>query len=417
MSFKKEINKKILLSESIEKDITHYNAKNKSIHRWFPYLEGFDESFISSCLDSLLLSPSFMYEPFAGSGTVPVFCLKNNIDVVYDEVNPFLNHLIEVKRLVHKLNKIEKKSLSHLLLEISNLISLELVNKKPSKKLKKNYLSAFKNSIYFDRETFDSVLKMRTFINDIDDINARKIIEIAACESLLPASQLKRAGDIRFRKGKELEKIEDYIPRVVKKIKFIVEDILSINDNYQNKIFEGNKNAKKLNKSILNKIDCVVTSPPYLNGTNYIKNTKLELWFLGHIKGQDDLRKFKDEVITAGINDVTSESKCRVKIPIIEELLKNDALWYDKRIPKMINDYFNDMFIVLNNIQSYLNDKGYVFIDIGDSIYGGIHIPTDLILIKLAESIDFKIIDNIKLRTRRSNNGQLLKQTLIVCQK
>jgi len=92
-------------------------------------------------------------------------------------------------------------------------------------------------------------------------------------------------------------------------------------------------------------------------------------------------------------------------------------LWYDKRIPKMINDYFNDMFIVLNNIQSYLNDKGYVFIDIGDSIYGGIHIPTDLILIKLAESIDFKIIDNIKLRTRRSNNGQLLKQTLIVCQK
>ena len=41
-----------------------------------------------------------------------------------------------------------------------------------------------------------------------------------------------------------------------------------------------------------------------LNGTNYIRNTKLELWFLGKLKSENDLRVLRDEILTSGINDV-----------------------------------------------------------------------------------------------------------------
>jgi len=38
--------------------------------------------------------------------------------------------------------------------------------------------------------------------------------------------------------------------------------------------------------------DLILTSPPYLNGTNYFRNTKLELWITGFLENEAELGKF-----------------------------------------------------------------------------------------------------------------------------
>ena len=54
-----------------------------------------------------------------------------------------------------------------------------------------------------------------------------------------------------------------------------------------------------------------------------------------------------------------------------------------------------------------------VFMDIGDSAYGGIHVPTDRLLTDVAAYYGFKPIDSKTLRTRMSRTGIALSQSLL----
>ena len=65
------------------------------------------------------------------------------------------------------------------------------------------------------------------------------------------------------------------------------------------------EDAKELAVADIAGTDALVTSPPYLNGTNYFRNTKVELWFLRRLHTRENLSRFRYPVITAGINDVT----------------------------------------------------------------------------------------------------------------
>ena len=44
--------KNISESTNLSKDVTHTDAKNEPIHNWFPYLEGFSETFIENILNN-----------------------------------------------------------------------------------------------------------------------------------------------------------------------------------------------------------------------------------------------------------------------------------------------------------------------------------------------------------------------------
>ncbi|WP_396169130.1 hypothetical protein [Flavobacterium sp.] len=403
-------------SKTIKYDVTFKDAKYQSIHRWFPYLEGFSETFIVDILKHIKIPIQTIYEPFAGSGTLPVYCILNGYDVYYSEVNSFLQDLINLKIDVLKLDDKNKNLLILNLESLTNTL-IESVNEcEISEDLKKTYVDTFGDSIYFQEVNYQLVLRFRTFIDNQKSELVKKVLETSACEALLHSSLLKRNGDIRYRKGKELEKITNFLERCQINLNKITDDLKSFNKLESNSFYKFTPNAKHFDPAIENKIDVIITSPPYLNGTNYIRNTKLELWFLRYLKSKSDLSSYRRLVVTAGINDVSRENK-EILLPSLEHLLKDPKIWYDKRIPKMVNDYFFDMKVVLENSYKYLKTGGYIFIDIGDSIYGGIHIPTDEILIDLCKLIGFKFKENIKLRERKSKDGSIVKQTLIIAEK
>jgi DNA modification methylase len=177
------------------------------------------------------------------------------------------------------------------------------------------------------------------------------------------------------------------------------------------------ENALSLDKIPSLNVDTVITSPPYVNGTNYFRNTKIELWFLRCLNDKNDLTKYRAQALTAGINDVTV-GKTRYtensEVNKIVAMLQENA--YDSRIPRMIGSYFSELTEVFNNMCKHLVDKATVAIDIGDSCYGGIHIPVDRLLSVCIYSLGFKERDIIELRKRRSKGGAILKQKLMVYQ-
>jgi DNA modification methylase len=164
--------------------------------------------------------------------------------------------------------------------------------------------------------------------------------------------------------------------------------------------------------------DGLITSPPYLNGTNYIRNARLELWYLRHIANKADMRLLRDAVITSGINDVSARTRWAPVTVGVERVVRElQDRSYDSRIAKMVGGYFADMAAVLRSCWECVDGGARLCIDIGDSIYGGIHVPTDDLLVELAGELHYRVLDRVHLRKRVSKGGAAVRQQLLVFEK
>jgi hypothetical protein len=393
---------------------THTGGKGEVFHDWYPYLEGFSSSFVSSVFEKYLSKAKKILDPFSGIGTTPIYLTINGIKSYYCEVNPVLQHLVLSKTQVLNLDPIEKIELVNKIDKINkSLKNLNSENK--DLELDKNYKFLFNKSIFFESSNYLLILKLKSFSKKINDKLLKSLFDIAVYSSLLSASLLKRAGDVRYKTKKDLKnkKTPSVLKLVTEKLDLIKRDLERINKSKVTpKLICAN--AKDLINTKSEKLDGVITSPPYLNGTNYFRNTKLELWYMEKINEEISLRDFRNETITAGINDVSSKTNKEVisEVKILYEKLKKNS--YDKRIPQMVSDYFCDMKKVAQGLKKQVKKNGVLCVDIGDSIYNNIHVQTDELLIKIFSNLNLKLLDNIILRDRLSHSKVKLTQRLLV---
>ncbi len=405
------------------KDVTFGNSKDVPFQRWYPYIEGYSPSFVDALIDKYCPNAKLIYEPFAGTGTTIFSADRKGIPTLYSEVNPLLQVLIDTKISVMKLSSSKRKALASKLVNINDNLFAVLAKTTPDENLRASYYRVFGKSVYFPEDQFEQVLRLKTIIDGIEkdgDSLLAKVLSVAVFSCLIPISYLKKQGDLRFKTEIELQNemviLQDILPE---KIKVIIEDIQNcqVNIRLNHKLIQGN--AKNIGKSTLkNKIDAVITSPPYLNGTNYFRNTKLELWFLSYLQSEDDLRLYRDEALTSGINDVKQEYSKQVNdlsSPLLDDtMMILDKQAYDRRIPLMARCYFKEMHEVFQGLTKNLNDGADILVDLGDSIFSNVHIQTDLILLEIIEPLGYKLQSREILRQRRSRNGALLSQVLLV---
>jgi len=393
---------------------THTGGKGEVFHDWYPYLEGFSSSFVSSVYDKYFYNAKKILDPFSGIGTTPIYLTIRGIKSFYCEINPVLQHLVSTKIDVLKLDHSKKFKIINHINKLKNKLSkiqLENINSN----LDINYKFLFNKSIFFEKSNYSNILKLKTFSNKINEKLLKSLFDVAVYSSLLNSSLLKRAGDVRYKTEKDLKgkKVPNIIMLVIKKLDLIIRDIERMNNpKVVPKLIC--KNSKDLMNVKSEKIDGVITSPPYLNGTNYFRNTIIELWYMENINTKTSLRDFRNDTITAGINDVSSKIQKDVisEVKSLHNKLKNNS--YDTRIPKMVSDYFYDMKKVALGLKKQVKKNGIICIDIGDSIYNKVHVKTDVILIKIFFNLNLKLLDNILLRDRLSHSKVKLSQRLLV---
>ena len=381
--------------------------KGESIHRWYSYLEGY-----SSCLiDDLICEIGkdkikSVYDPFCGTGTTALVASKYGIVSYYSETNPFMRMVIETKiNCVKRLRESSTKS-TYLLMLLDSL---------------NNYQSQSHDTDatwdgfekYFDSDVLYTILDLKDEVDQIEDSDSRQIALVLLASVIVRASKMTRQGDLRF--AKECEKSEsdwDVVANFRKKIEEAIFDIES--NDCPTEAGTQCLNADARNIDIEDTIDCVITSPPYLNGTNYTRNTKLELKLCGFINSENDLPEFHSKGIIAGINNV-SKRKASFETPICVKpyLEQLEPVAYDKRIPIMVAGYFHDMEQVINRLSCAMKDGGTLIMDIGDSQFAGVHIPTHELLIEISKKYGFELFDEEILRERRSKNGMVLSQRLL----
>lgn len=381
--------------------------KRAPIHRWYPYLEGY-----SSCLvDHIIMeigpeNINSIYDPFCGTGTTCLVASSHGIKSYYCETNPFMQKVIEAK--INSVKRLRDRSIGSKYLKEF----LSQVEKYTCQlQLGKPMWDGFEK--FFDPIVLIQLQDLKKMVDNISDEDTRNIAFILLASVTVRASKMIRQGDLRFAKENEKKaKDKDILANFIEKIKLAIQDL----DRADYPVLEEcvRLDDDSRNIKIENQIDCVITSPPYLNGTNYIRNTKLELKLSDFVVSEKDLPQFHSRGIIAGINNVSNRNTNfetpEVVRSYIEEL---QPVAYDKRIPIMVAGYFHDMESVIERLSHAMKDNGYFIMDIGDSQFAGVHIPTHEILTRICEAYGFELYDQEILRERRSKNGMVLSQRLL----
>lgn len=396
---------------------TFQESKGEPYHGWYSYLEGYSTSFVRTVIKEYMNDADRIFDPFGGTVTTGFKAGSMGRKGIYCEVNPAMQFIAETKSQVRTLEEEDRQDLVENLENIKdNLESLVSKNDR-HRPLEYAYNHVFEDSEFFFEDNYENILKLKSAIIEIEGENklASDVLTVATLSALLPCSKLKRAGDVRFMSEDKLEEgLPDILETVDDNLENMIQDIKRKKYKIDEKPTLIAENAKNLHKIPNMDIDGLITSPPYVNGTNYFRNTKLELWFLECIKTSKDLKKYRDKALTAGINSVSGEYDVP-NIPIIEEVVEDlEEHGYDRRLPLMVAGYFGELKEIFSKIKPHLNENATVAIDIGDSKYAGIHVPAGEMLIEVMEKIGYTHEETVKLRDRYSNNGEELRQVLII---
>ena len=397
--------------------VTFKGGKKEPFARWYPYLEGYSTQFVESILEKYTPNAQTILDPFAGTGTTAFAASQLNKTAYFCEINPVLQFMSLTKIRIRRLKWSQRSALARALTQAK--VSLKELEQFPRNYiLHQTYIQTFGDSVFFDAPVYDQVLRAKSWIDEVALENPilADLITIATLSALVPASRMKRAGDLRYKTATELERqTVPLVEGIRQNIDQIVHDIRDDIEGLKTEPLLICENARSLDSISPLGIDAVITSPPYVNGTNYFRNTKIELWFLSCLKEKKDLRTFREAALTAGINDVTVSKTLLPSQPDVQKIVsKLEQNAYDSRIPRMIASYFNEMTDIFRAIRSHLTPDATVAIDIGDSCYAGIHVPVDKLLSTCLGELGFVEEDSVTLRKRKSRGGMLLKQSLLV---
>ena len=379
--------------------------KKEAIHRWFAYMEGYSDALVEKELELIGYEKiKTLYDPFGGSGTSLLTASKHDIKPYYSEINPVMGFICDTK-----INSVKSVKASYdKLNKIRNFF--DYINTKEFSYESEVDYQGFEK--FYDIPQLSVLLQILDEIDNVDDDDVKNILYVALASITVQVSKMIRRGDLRYAKDTEKNKVNQNVKEVfLEKLEQIIADIEDQEVVLHQEVTRLADDARNI--EVENVFDCVITSPPYLNGTNYIRNTKLELKLLRFVESEKDLPTLHSKGIIAGINNVSKRSHVEV-LPCVESYIEElNPVTYDKRIPIMVAGYFFDMNNVIMKLSKAIKPNGYFIMDIGDSIFSGVHIPTHELLEKIAEMHGFEKYDEEILRVRHSNNGMKLSQRVI----
>ncbi|MBE0479865.1 MAG: hypothetical protein IBX68_02685 [Dehalococcoidia bacterium] len=397
--------------------VTFKGGSKEPFIRWYPYLEGYSPDYVKAILEKYAPDARCVLDPFSGNGTTALTAAGLGVPSYFCEVNPVLQFASQTKICVRRMVRDIRVGLSAALRQAAQGLGM-IANFPPDLRLNGAYSDCFGDSVFFDQATYDQVLRARSWIDEAALVNPilADLMTIAVLAALVPASRMQRAGDLRYKTISELDNnAVSLISGIRENLARIASDLQSDVDGLAIEPILISENARSLASIPCLNVDTIITSPPYVNGTNYFRNTKIELWFMRCLTQKSDLAKFRSEALTAGINDVTIARIANVMHPevkkVVSELERNT---YDRRIPQMVGIYFTELTDIFRGLCRHLVPNATVAIDIGDSCYAGVHVPVDRLISACLEELGFAEKDQIQLRKRRSKGGAILKQTLLV---
>jgi len=156
--------------------------------------------------------------------------------------------------------------------------------------------------------------------------------------------------------------------------------------------------------------DGLITSPPYPNRHDYSRIFQIELLALGY--GEDSIFRLRHDSLRSHVEaraprGVTTEG---YQIPAaLQACLNKMPSDVDRRIPRMLKGYFEDMYLVLRSARQTVKPGGRLAFVVGNVRHGGVLIPVDEILADVGEMAGLHWTGTWVIRLRGNSAQQMRK--------
>ncbi|MBS4016197.1 MAG: hypothetical protein KGZ86_07200 [Candidatus Latescibacteria bacterium] len=365
-------------------------------------------------------------DPFCGSGTTLVEGIITGHNVIGIDVDP-------LSVLISKVKTTPVNTLK--LIKLSEWIYKEIRRKKKGK-FKPECQSI---EHWFSKETFNKLSVIRTLIDRIPEVfgGDREIKDI---QNLL---LICFSSIIRYVSNADNESQKTYVSHTKIKIPKEPYELFSYQLEYVSdriKKFSEYINPKLKSQIICssstqlleeklkgNKIDLVITSPPYIKAIDYIYNQMVELFWIGDLfELQTQTKQNKKKIKYIGTKHLSKKEyadytpfNTTLRIKELDEKLQTIFTADRKNGYKhayITHKYFTDMEMHFAEIASCLERNTHYIMVVGDSMVSGIVFNTADFLIQIANRNGFKFtnkwgykIKNRFMRFDRKGRGGIIE--------
>ncbi len=360
-------------------------------HSIYYYPAKFIPQVVRFCINEFTQKGDTIIDPFSGSGTVGLEAFITERNAILLDLNYLLEVIIPIKIYQGKDN-ISKNEL------YKNIEKIKIETKQ--------FIPDYSNIKYwYPDEIFDVISKYWSGLHKLDNNVYKWIIQA----SLVRNSKLFSFAEHRTPKLFKSKFKKKYIEDLLKTNwqKELDDKLFSFSYKYLEAVKQLQTYTKGFNNSVeyfagidsskfqlenKKQIDALITSPPYLQAQEYIRTSKLDLYWLGYTDKQ--------------INEIS-----RLEIPYrkAERMIKTETLNQiksqinNKKLLNILYSYFDHTIASLENNMNLLKNGGKACIFVGNPKIDGIEIETWRIFTEYFTNKGFKfeIVFDDEIKTRQ----------------
>jgi len=381
--------------------ITFRSNEELPVHRWWPYVQGFSAEFVRGILDRTPHGRGFrVLDPFAGSGTT----------------------LVEARRAGGRAVGSELLAPAVLAARVKTNFELDPTElASAAERLLRSAARARAGPLPFLRETrrqfrpaaLAELTRLKATLPPEDGTTA-DALRLAFGRILIPSSRLHRSpclGYARSAPGAGPLPFERFRAAVAA----MAEDLAALRTE---RVRWGppadvRREDARSARWPAGKVDLAVTSPPYVNGMDYVMNYKLDLAWLGYARSYGDLAALRRaEVACDNLPRAETAPFLHTQdlpdpwleeiLPRIRDNVHRKGSYRRSDVHAVVHRYFADVAEVMAGVRRALRPGGRFVLVVGDSLLAGVYVPGDLLLARIGRSLGLKVVSVEVARKRRS---------------
>lgn len=394
------------------------------VHDWYRFVLSFPPHLIQEYIEKFEIEHGdIVLDPFCGTGTTNVECKKLGITSIGVEANPITYFASSTKcnwdadtfQMCQEAKQIAYQA-THL---INNCVELRHLTEEQNRLLLKNSIS---------EKPLSQVLILRDTIFAAHSQYENYFLLALAKNIVYSYSNLKFGPEVGISRKKIYD--VDVVSLWLDQILIMQKDIqqYSFQNDVSSSIINGDSRSIS-NLPIKEKVNFVITSPPYPNEKDYSRTTRLESVLLGFINSKEQLRSVKKQFIRSNTKNVyrtDSDSQYVANISSITALSHsieekrielNKTSGFEKLYSSVVKLYFGGMAKHFQELKSVLAKNARLAYVVGDQAsYFKIPIRTAKLLAEVAENAGYEVegIEPFRKRYATGTDTWLNEDVLIL---
>lgn len=350
--------------------------KKLPVYNWIYFKEGFSRDLVFLASKMFGLQDGIVLDPFCGVGTTLVACREKGIESIGFDVLPLSVFASRAKTRNYDAE------------ELKNAARKLLADR--FEKTRMEFLPVMKKA--FSKYALEDIAFFMERIQDAGKEDVKNFLLLALMNAAMKVSYSWKDGSvIKFRKSHK-PPLRFMLKRTAKRM---INDVEKMKASSASCLVEQ-CDARRL-KLEDERVDAVITSPPYLNQIDYTRVYEIENWFISGLHSKPPLRSY------IGLDGDTE-------------------FFPELQLPAAANAYFKDMNMALQEMFRVCKQGAKAAIVVGNAYFPDRIVDSDLILSCLAEQTGFAAERILVLNKRfaleeRTKKKGILRESMIVLRK